>query len=77
MINGLRHEEDTRSLNSETLRSFSGQSLRAVILKNLETSSKQVRCQIAYKVHNGSYDNLFPVDLFRKIFQNTTERTSK
>ena len=41
-------EEDIRSMDSVTVKSFSINSLRYVILTKLETSSRHARCQIKY-----------------------------
>ena len=61
-------EEDTKSLDSVTIKSFSIHSMSSVIKTKLEMSSKQMICKITYKVDMAKNGKLLPVDLLRYYF---------
>ena len=62
-----------RNMDSVSIKSFSINILKYVILRKLETSGRHVRCQRAYKIDTGSNGSFLWVDVFRKLFPNTTK----
>ena len=44
-----------------------------MILAKLKTSTKQARIVVPYKVDTGCDGNIMPLNIFKKLFPNTTE----
>ena len=72
------HGEDTRSLDSVNVKSFSISVMTVVIMKQFEASSKHVRCKIMYKI-DMHRDGYFPTSRFIQevISKHQCETTSK